>query len=54
MHGEAIGVMQTPVVAMSYLAIAGILFGIAKFSVIAPKPAEHMEEHHGALPEPAE
>jgi AGZA family xanthine/uracil permease-like MFS transporter len=53
MHGEAIGIGQTPVVALSYLAVAGFLYGVAKFAVVAPKPAEPME-HHGALPEPAE
>jgi AGZA family xanthine/uracil permease-like MFS transporter len=31
MHGEAIGIGQTPAVAASYLAVAGILFGCAKF-----------------------
>jgi AGZA family xanthine/uracil permease-like MFS transporter len=36
MHGEAIGFGQTPVVAASYLAVAAILFGCAKFAVPAP------------------
>ena len=40
MHGEKIGVMQTPVVAVSYLIMAGIFAGCAKFAVVAPKPAE--------------
>jgi AGZA family xanthine/uracil permease-like MFS transporter len=52
MHGEAIGFAQTPVVATSYLGIAIVLLGCAKFAQVAPKPAE-IEEHHGAL-QPAE
>ena len=32
MHGEAIGIGQTPTVAFAYLAMAGILFGCAKFA----------------------
>ncbi len=40
MHGEKIGVAQTPVVAVSYLIMAGIFAACAKFAVVAPKPAE--------------
>jgi len=40
MHGEKIGVMQTPVVAVSYLIMAGLFAACAKFAVVAPKPAE--------------
>jgi AGZA family xanthine/uracil permease-like MFS transporter len=40
MHGEKIGVMQTPIVAVSYLIMAGIFAACAKFAVVAPKPAE--------------
>lgn len=39
-HGEAIGVGQTPLVASSYLAVAVLLFACAKFAVPASKPAE--------------
>jgi AGZA family xanthine/uracil permease-like MFS transporter len=39
-HGEAIGVGQTPAVAVSYLAVAGLLFGCAKYASFAPKLAE--------------
>ena len=42
MHGEKIGVMQTPVVAVSYLIMAGVLIACAKFVVVAPKPAEEV------------
>jgi AGZA family xanthine/uracil permease-like MFS transporter len=53
MHGEAIGVGKTPVVALAYLTVAGLLLACAKFapaSALAPEP-EH--EPHG-VPEPAE
>ncbi len=52
MHGEAIGVNQSPVVAVSYVAIAAILFGCGKYASHTneePEPAA-IE----ALPEPAE
>jgi AGZA family xanthine/uracil permease-like MFS transporter len=48
MHGEAIGFGQTPLVAISYLGVAGILFGCAKFGPVsagAPAPIEHGLEH---------
>jgi AGZA family xanthine/uracil permease-like MFS transporter len=51
MHGERIGVAQSPMMAASYLVMAGVLFGCAKFATVTPKPAE--EPEHGALPEPA-
>ncbi|MGD0838530.1 MAG: regulator [Polyangia bacterium] len=37
MHGEAIGFGQTPVVAVSYLAVGGIMLACARFAVAAPK-----------------
>jgi AGZA family xanthine/uracil permease-like MFS transporter len=43
-HGEKIGWGQTPVVAVSYLAVAAVLSYCAKFALVAPK-AGHMEEH---------
>jgi AGZA family xanthine/uracil permease-like MFS transporter len=49
MHGEAIGVGQTPLVALSYLAVSGILLGCAKFASV-----EVSMEHDEALPEPGE
>jgi len=42
-HGEKIGWGQTPVVAVSYLAVAAVLSYCAKFALVAPK-AVHMEE----------
>jgi AGZA family xanthine/uracil permease-like MFS transporter len=41
MHGEAIGIGQTPLVASAYLAVAGFLFGCGKFATVpdaAPAP----------------
>jgi adenine/guanine/hypoxanthine permease len=35
MHGEAIGVAESPVVALSYLVVAGVLFGCGVFSTAA-------------------
>jgi AGZA family xanthine/uracil permease-like MFS transporter len=52
MHGEKIGLGESPVVALSYLIVAGIFAGCAKFAVVEPKPAE-VEHGHGALPDPA-
>jgi AGZA family xanthine/uracil permease-like MFS transporter len=48
MHGEAIGIGETPAVAFAYLAVAGILFGCAKFAT--EKTAEPVLEpnHAGA------
>jgi AGZA family xanthine/uracil permease-like MFS transporter len=43
-HGEKIGWGQTPVVAISYLAVAAILLYCAKFALFAPK-AVPVEEH---------
>jgi AGZA family xanthine/uracil permease-like MFS transporter len=52
MHGEAIGIGQTPLVAISYLAVAAILVGCAKFAttstVESMPPAAVLE--HGAVP----
>ncbi len=49
MHGERIGIGQTPVVAVSYLAVSGLLLVCSKFAVVAPKPAE--EPEHGQASE---
>ncbi|HSA85856.1 MAG TPA: hypothetical protein VLE46_06725, partial [Nitrospira sp.] len=47
MHGEAIGFAQSPVVALSYLGVAGIMFGCARYATPA-LPA--VEAHpHGAV-----
>jgi AGZA family xanthine/uracil permease-like MFS transporter len=51
MHGEAIGIGQTPVVAASYLIVGGVLVGCAKFALA---PATEKEEEFGEMPELAE
>ncbi len=53
MHGERIGVGMTPVVALSYLAVAGVLFGAARLCNIVPRPAAEPAPHGAPLPEPA-
>jgi AGZA family xanthine/uracil permease-like MFS transporter len=48
MHGEAIGIGQSPAVAGSYLAVAGVLLGCARYALPAAAPApahEHAESH---------
>jgi adenine/guanine/hypoxanthine permease len=43
MHGEAIGVGESPTVAFAYLAIAGVFIACAKFSVMESKMHEPLE-----------
>ena len=46
MHGEAIGIGQSPLVTIAYLGVAGVLFGCAKFATVtAAAPEEHHHEH---------
>ena len=52
MHGEAIGIGQTPVVAISYVAVAAVLAGCAKFAVSAPKSDQVETLHAPASQEP--
>src|SRR5262249_3822408 len=54
MHGERIGFGQTPVMALSYLAVGAILVGCARFAVVTAK-ADETTAHEIAseLPEPA-
>jgi AGZA family xanthine/uracil permease-like MFS transporter len=49
MHGEAIGVARTPMVALAYLLVAAWLFGCAKYSTVT-RPAAAMPEIHAAVP----
>jgi AGZA family xanthine/uracil permease-like MFS transporter len=53
MHGDHIGILQTPVVALSYVVVALILFGAAKFAVIKEK-AEEFSHHMSPMPEAVE
>ena len=52
MHGERIGFAMTPVVALSYVVVAGVLFGAARLCHIIPQPARETEGHGTPLPEP--
>lgn len=53
MHGEQIGIAKSPEIAVSYLAVSGILLLCAKFAVTSPAPA-HEEESMGSMPVVAE
>ncbi len=47
-HGEEIGIAQSPVVALGYLAVAVMLYGFAKYAHVAP--AEPILDHgHGEM-----
>ncbi len=50
MHGEAIGIAESPTVAFAYLAVAGVLFACAKFSVVSSKAPEENENHEAIEP----
>jgi AGZA family xanthine/uracil permease-like MFS transporter len=52
MHGEGIGIAVSPVMACSYLAVAAILFGCAKFATVPAAAPTESEYEHG-MPEPA-
>ena len=43
-HGEAIGIGSSPTVAFAYLAVAGILYGCAKYAVLEPVLAGHADD----------
>jgi AGZA family xanthine/uracil permease-like MFS transporter len=52
MHGEKIGFGESPIMALSYLGVATVLFSCARFGVAATAPAPEVEiDLHGA-PEP--
>jgi adenine/guanine/hypoxanthine permease len=46
MHGEAIGIGVSPVMALSYVGVAGILYGCAKFAVVEPLTEAELADHH--------
>jgi AGZA family xanthine/uracil permease-like MFS transporter len=46
MHGERIGIGQTPTVAVSYLIIAGIFVACAKFATVTADAVERVPDHH--------
>ena len=47
MHGEQIGIAQTPTVAVTYLIVSGILAGCAKFATVPARAAEDKAEIPG-------
>jgi AGZA family xanthine/uracil permease-like MFS transporter len=52
MHGEAIGVGQSPTMAVAYLAVAGVLTGCAKFAAApATSPAHAPHDKHEEMAE---
>jgi AGZA family xanthine/uracil permease-like MFS transporter len=53
MHGEAIGIAQSPTVAAAYLGVAVFLYGCFKFATVTAAAPSHHDEPH-AVPEPAE
>jgi AGZA family xanthine/uracil permease-like MFS transporter len=55
MHGEAIGLGQSPLVTIAYVGVAGVLFGCAKLATVtAAVPDEHHHAEGEAEPAPAE
>jgi AGZA family xanthine/uracil permease-like MFS transporter len=48
MHGERIGIAETPTVAAAYLVVALIFAGCAKFANVPAKEPEPVEEEHRA------
>jgi adenine/guanine/hypoxanthine permease len=55
MHGEALGIGQTPTVALSYFVVAGILAGCGKFAhVTQGAPPSHAAVEHQPILEPGE
>ena len=53
MHGEQIGLAQSPAVALSYLLVSGVLAGCTWPARSVPKPSR-IDEAPGALPQPAD
>jgi adenine/guanine/hypoxanthine permease len=54
MHGEAIGVAQSPLVTVAYLGVAAVLFGCAKLATVTAAAPQHHEHEDEAHPAPAE
>ena len=54
MHGEAIGINQTPTVALAYLVVGGVLVACAKFATVTALAPEHAEIEEGGLMPAAE
>jgi AGZA family xanthine/uracil permease-like MFS transporter len=57
MHGELIGIGESPMVALAYLGVSGVLFGCAKYAVVPQATFVETEEsgpHHAAAAEALE
>lgn len=52
MHGEQIGFAQSPIVALSYLVVAGIFLASAKYAAFAPQPSRESPVHNTGILEP--
>ncbi len=55
MHGDRLGIAQSPTVAVSYLIVAGVLLAASKFAVVEPvalEPGEHEGAHGHPKPDP--
>jgi AGZA family xanthine/uracil permease-like MFS transporter len=53
MHGEKIGFGESPVMALSYLGVATILYSCSRSGAVAPAPMEVPELHGEPEPLPA-
>jgi AGZA family xanthine/uracil permease-like MFS transporter len=53
-HGEEIGIAQSPVVALGYLGVAAMLFGFDKYAHVSPAEPESVHGHGQISATPAE
>src|SRR3984885_13932537 len=53
-HAEDLGIGQSPLVALSYLGIAVMLYGFAKYAQVAPAEPSDIDPHNVSVPAPAE
>jgi AGZA family xanthine/uracil permease-like MFS transporter len=53
-HGEEIGIAQSPVVALGYLGVAVMLFGFARYAHVSPAEPSEMHGHGEMSVQPAE
>ena len=53
-HGEEIGVAQSPIVAIGYLGVAAMLFGFARYAEISPAAPQPEHGHGEIAAQPAE
>jgi adenine/guanine/hypoxanthine permease len=53
-HGEEIGIAQSPVVALGYLGVAVMLFGFARYAHVSPAEPSEIDSHGALTAQPAE